>query len=304
MYHRVRVDHARQWVSVVSERLDLWAAAAMLRLHPYLLLKCIKYQARRNGGMKLAAQSDNGQTFFIRGDLTSFDEDLRKPWVASRNEARPDIPDYFEDLLRHESAFVCGLCDSPLATDFAHIEPWEACLHHHPHNLICLCSACHRGYDRERRITKDAVAEAKARLLERLMRFFQGKTMSSSVAYMAFIDLCRKIDEYLIENSVAFHSFGPESQLAKDLSSMDVVDVWHKLRKDTILPNNDTISRLLITHRALYDQDDEFSRLADRFLAHSASYKAFVEQPHEAHNNFLFPTEFAQRVRGIAGGQR
>lgn len=286
------------------ELLEISEASRFLRFHPYLLLKCVKYQPRKNGGIRLVAHSEAGRTRFARSDLVEFDHDLRQPWVDSKDERRPDIPDYFKDALRHEADFVCGLCRSPLATDFAHIEPWETCLHHHPHNLICLCNACHTGYDREHRISKEEVAAAKQRLMERLTRFLEGQSMADGTTYSGLQALCRKLNEFIVENHAAFSSFGPESQLARDLPSLDVAEVWHKLRRETILPNNDEICRLLLTHRHLYDRDDRLCALADRFIAHAKSYKAFVEVPTETHNRFRFPAEFADYVKEVASGAR
>src|SRR5262245_194681 len=129
--------------------ISLKEAALHLAFMPYLILRFVRYRARKNGGVKLRIHDQAGEPFVLRSELDAFDADLRKPWVNDRKEKRPDIPDYIEDTLKGEAFFSCGHCGSGLATEFAHIDPWENCLHHHPGNLICLCTRCHTGFDVE-----------------------------------------------------------------------------------------------------------------------------------------------------------
>jgi hypothetical protein len=274
--------------------LSLEEASLRLRFIPRLLLKCVRYQARRNGGIKLKCVDKEGETCFREVDLLEYDADLLKPWVDDVKAARPPIPDFFTAYLQCEALFRCGLCNSPYAGEYAHITPWEECHHHHPLNLILLCTACHTGYDTEKRIRKEEIHAAKERLLERLL--VAGNT-TSDPEYPSLRVLCIRIAQLLDENSLIFYAFGPSSPLAESTFEPGADRIWKQKRADTILPNNQKIADLLRQHARLYQDDDEFKRLASAFMAHAISYAAFVAEVNTAHKQFRFPQEFDNRVR-------
>jgi hypothetical protein len=224
----------------------------------------------------------------------AYGQDLRKPWVDDLKAKRPDIPDFFIRYLQCEALMRCGLCDSPYAAEYAHITPWEECHHHHPLNLIQLCTACHTGFDIEKRITKEEIQAAKDRLLERLL--MAGNTTSDR-QYLSLRTLCMRITHLLDENSVIFYSFGPESLLAETTFEPGAERIWKQRRQDTILPNNQQIVDLLTTHSELYQHDGSFKELVNAFIAHAISYAAFVQEVNTTHNQFRFPPEFDKRVR-------
>jgi hypothetical protein len=274
--------------------LSLEEASLGLRFVPRLLLKCVKHQARPNGGIRLKCVDKSGETFFREADLLEYDKDLRKPWVDDLKAPRPALPAYFADYLRCEALLRCGLCDSPYATKYAHIVPWEECHHHHPHNLIQLCTACHDGFDLEGRITKEEILAAKERLLERLL---VASNTTSDPEYPSLRALCIRIAQLLDENSIIFYAFGPESPLAETTFEPGADRIWKQKRTDTILPNNQHVVDLLKQHAGLYQHDDEFKRLAAAFIAHATSYAAFVAEVNTVHKQFRFPREFDERVR-------
>ena len=283
-----------------TPRLSLIEASKTLRLHPYLLLKCVRYTARRNGGIKLSCKTENGESTFTTDELLAFDADLRKPW-ASGSEKRPDIPEYFQAILRHETGFACALCSSPYGTEFAHIDDWSTSLNHHPHNLVALCSTCHTGYDVEKRISQTEVRAAKERILKR----FDDSLSSRTEADMQMQELraiCRRINVLLNENHLLFLGYGPRSALATDFSNEEIGTVWRHVRTTRMLPNNSAIRSLLQTHHTLIQADTILAEAAQKFITHSLSYEAFVAVPNTTHSRFPFPEDFAQRIKELADG--
>lgn len=277
--------------------LTLKEAALHLGFLPYLILKCVRNKPRRNGGLKLSTHDRDGLPHFLRSELDAFSTDLREPWVKDRKENRPTIPPYFQESLRFEAFLSCGLCRTPLATDFAHIDPWESCLHHHPHNLICLCSQCHTGFDREKRISIEDISTAKERLRDRLVKLIVEGQVPMRDRFNSLRELCEAIEELLAQNEVVFLSFGPQSPLAEVASAPSAADLWKRERRNTILPNNQQIVTFLQENRRLYESARDFSALADQFVVHARSYEAYVEEPHDNHRYFLFPGMFADRVK-------
>ncbi|WP_149108795.1 hypothetical protein [Limnoglobus roseus] len=174
------------------------------------------------------------------------------------------------------------------------IEPWEKCLHHHPLNLINLCTKCHTGFDIERRISTLEVQAAKERLLERLLMSRNSQADVRDPTSLASI--CKAIVKLLEENRVIFENFGPESPLAETSFEFGADRVWKQRRKDTILPNNKKIVIILNSHRHLYDSDESFRLLVETYIAHEMSYESFVMSPSKSHDNFRFPKAFAERV--------
>jgi len=143
--------------------IDLKAASIMLRMPQHTVLKCIRYIPRPNGGIRLSCKDKRGNPFFREVDLTAFLADLKKPWMDNPKEPRPEIPTYFQEALKLEVGLKCGLCGTQFAAEFAHVIPYEECHHHHPWNILSLCVRCHKGYDREKRITQDEIQRAKER---------------------------------------------------------------------------------------------------------------------------------------------
>ncbi len=274
--------------------LSLEEASSRLRFIPRLIIKCIKHVARPNGGIKLNCIDVGGEPCFSEMDLTAYDEDLRKHWVNNRKDRRPEIPEYFKTYLQCEAGMKCGLCNSPFSSEYAHIEPWEKCLHHHPHNLISLCTKCHTGYDGEQRIAKEIMQKAKDRMLKRLL--VASNTEANAPYSESLAAICKIIAGLLDQNHLIFQNFGPASPLAESSFEHGADRIWKQRRKDTILPNNKRIAAMLNNYRSVYDFDVSFKTLADAFIAHEMSYEAFVEYPNKVHDNFRFPKGFAERV--------
>lgn len=133
-------------------------ASEYLELYPRTTLSCIKYGAN---SLKLVCHDISGETFFKKNDLDKFKNELLKPWV-DQAQKRPAIPVSFREQVEFESGSRCAICNSYYNPEVAHIVPWEKCLHHYPSNLLFLCSKCHGGHDRERRIHLDILIQKKS----------------------------------------------------------------------------------------------------------------------------------------------
>jgi hypothetical protein len=279
--------------------MNLIDASRFLRMMPRVILRCISYAPRPNG-IKLDCEDKDGQVFFYIATLKAFDDDLREPWVKKAADNRPPIPAYFEEALRFESRQRCAVCKSPHGCVLAHIEEWATCLHHHPHNIINLCSRCHDGYDKEKRITKEELLKIKSSVLDWALSIVTEEHMvqqRENQKPLTFHELCARIDDFLSINHMLFWNFGPSSELAKSSGDPSAVAPWHLAIEEKILPNNKSIVHLLTSCKKLYEGNAEFKELADRFIVHAQSYEIFVKKPNTAHQHMLFPQRFSDIVR-------
>ena len=105
-----------------------------------------------------------GQTRFSLSELNAFDRLLARPWSNS-SEDRPAIPKAILDHLRAESRNQCARCGSGVGVDTAHIRPWKDSRSHHPHNLIRICSACHREHDSQHSLSTEELQALKDSLI-------------------------------------------------------------------------------------------------------------------------------------------
>lgn len=143
------------------------AAARHLGITTELLFQFTKRSFGKSSGFRpLRTIEDGGQTRFSRHELGAFDALLAGPWISSR-EGRPNIPKAILDHLRAESQNQCARCGSGIGVDTAHIRPWTESRSHHHHNLIRLCSGCHREHDGQHSLPTDQLKAIKERLIAR-----------------------------------------------------------------------------------------------------------------------------------------
>ncbi len=144
-------------------RIPYTVAASRLGMTVVLLRWFESYSPKRDG-VKLKVHSDGT---IDEQALQDFEAYLREPWPDRR------VPSGIERELRKEAAGVCPLCGASLEVmDVAHIrrKGYEVEYYcQHPHNLICLCVACHGRYDRSKGVDVDTVEHHKQRVLARLM---------------------------------------------------------------------------------------------------------------------------------------
>ena len=150
-------------------------AAHHLGITTELLFQFTKRKLGKTRGLRpLPTVEQDGQTRFSRLDLDAFDSMLRGEW-CDPSEGRLSIPKAILDHLRAESRNQCARCGSGVGVETAHIRPWATSRSHHPHNLLRICSACHREHDAQHSLTtedlqaiKDClIARTRANLMER-----------------------------------------------------------------------------------------------------------------------------------------
>ena len=138
-------------------------------LHLGITTELLFHFTKRNFGKSRGLQAlktveQSGQTRFSLSELNAFDSLLAGPWHNS-SEDRPAIPKAILDHLRAESRNQCARCGSGIGVDTAHIRPWKDSRSHHPHNLIRICSACHREHDCQHSLSTKELQALKDRLL-------------------------------------------------------------------------------------------------------------------------------------------
>ena len=140
-------------------------AALHLGITTELLFHFTKRNFGKSRGFRaLETIEQHGQTRFSLSELDEFDCLLAGPW-SDASEDRPAIPKAILDHLRAESRNQCARCGSGIGVDTAHIRPWKDSRSHHPHNLIRICSACHREHDSQNSLSTEELQTLKDRLV-------------------------------------------------------------------------------------------------------------------------------------------
>ena len=143
------------------------AAAHHLGITTELLFQFTKRGFGNSSGLRsLRTIERDGQTHFAAHELDVFDALLASPWSSSA-ESRPPIPKAILDHLLAESQNQCSRCGSGVGVDTAHIRSWAESRSHHHHNLIRLCSGCHREHDAQHSLPTDQLKAIKESLIAR-----------------------------------------------------------------------------------------------------------------------------------------
>ena len=142
-------------------------AAHHLGITTELLFQFTKQRFGNTKGLRsLQTVEHNGHTCFRLKELDEFDSVLAGKW-GDAGKDRPNIPKAILDHLRAESQNQCARCGSGVGVDTAHISPWATSRSHHPHNLIRICSACHREHDAQHSLSTEQLKAIKDRLIAR-----------------------------------------------------------------------------------------------------------------------------------------
>ena len=288
----------------------------------------------------LPAVEQDGQTRFSRGDLDAFDSMLRGEW-CDPCEGRPSIPKAILDHLRAESRNQCARCGSGVGVETAHIRPWATSRSHHPHNLIRICSACHREHDAQHSLTTEGLQAIKDRLIARtranLMKRARpsGKYLRSPRASQNFVGREKEL-EVLVDalrsgRSAAVYGLagvGKSELLLQALSRCNtgrpvlwcnieqyrnVADVVWALRlalsiDDTVYDDGDLPSRLDAAHTCVVFDGIEQASLDDDLDAFEDTVHALFHATSDT--QFVstsqivlhrLPTETQLRLRGLGG---
>ena len=142
-------------------------AAHHLGITTELLFQFTKRNFGKTNGLRsLQTVEHNGLTRFSLKELNTFNSLLSGEWRETGKD-RPSIPKAILDHLRAESQNQCARCGSGVGVDTAHISPWAISRSHHPHNLIRICSACHREHDSQHSLSTEQLQAIKDRLIAR-----------------------------------------------------------------------------------------------------------------------------------------
>ena len=156
------------------------AAAHHLGITTELLFQFTKQSFDNTSGMRsLQTIECDGQTRFSKHELDALDTLLAGPWSSSA-ESRPHIPKAILDHLPAESQNQCARCGSGVGVDTAHIRSWTESRSHHHHNLIRLCSGCHREHDAQHSLPTDELKAIKERLIARTRASLMDRMHSST----------------------------------------------------------------------------------------------------------------------------
>lgn len=142
-------------------------ASLYLRITAELLFQFTKKSFATTSGLRsLKTIEHEGKTHFSERELKEFDQLIGGYWRAP-DQPRPNIPKAILDHLRAESLNQCSRCGSGVGVDTAHIVPWSVSRSHHPHNLIRICSSCHREHDTQQSLSTEELRKIKQRLIDR-----------------------------------------------------------------------------------------------------------------------------------------
>lgn len=144
-------------------------AALYLGVTPGLLFGYTKTRFRAHGLGTLGTIQRNGRTLFRKDELDRFDAVLRGAWVAPGSN-EPEIPTAIVDHLKVEARNACARCLGAAGIDNAHIIPWATSRSHHHHNLIRICSNCHREHDKHQSLSPEELQALKDQLVARTRR--------------------------------------------------------------------------------------------------------------------------------------
>ena len=154
-------------------------AAHHLGITTELLFQFTKQRFGKTRGLRsLQTVEQDGQTRFSLPELNAFDSLLGGEW-CDFSEGRPSIPRAILDHLRAESQNQCARCGSGVGVDTAHIRPWAMSRSHHPHNLVRICSACHREHDAQHSLSTEVLQAIKDCLIARTRANLMDRTQPS-----------------------------------------------------------------------------------------------------------------------------
>lgn len=142
-------------------------AANYLGVTAELIFQFTKIGFGKSSGLRsLRCIELDGNTRISQNELDDFDKLLYGYWCGP-NENRPSIPKSILDHLKAESHNQCARCGSGAGVETAHIIPWSKSRSHHPHNLIRVCTTCHREHDVHHSLSSDDLKKIKTLLIER-----------------------------------------------------------------------------------------------------------------------------------------
>lgn len=153
-------------------------AALYLGITKELLFAYIRNAPKKHIGdsRKLTSKVIDGQNYFEKQELDSFDLYLKEPWSDTSSQ-RPSIPTYIKEYLKVEVNGRCPITGEGYPLEDAHIIPYSESLNHHHHNIIRISGNVHSKIDNGV-ISRDLLKETKNELINELKRKTSGKVNS------------------------------------------------------------------------------------------------------------------------------
>lgn len=150
-------------------------AALYLGITKELLFAYVRNAPKKYKGenRKLISKVINGQNYFERQELDSFDLYLKEPWSDTSSQRSP-IPTYIKEYLKVEVNGRCPITGEGYPLEDAHIIPYSESLSHHHHNIIRISGNVHSKIDNGV-ISRDLLKEIKNELINELKQKTLGK---------------------------------------------------------------------------------------------------------------------------------
>ncbi|MBD9509923.1 HNH endonuclease [Ensifer sp. ENS10] len=165
-------------------------------------------------------------------------------------------------------------------------------------NLILLCPTHHTLIDKEQNegvYTVDILLTMKQAHEAKVIARMAADTEPDRVT------LSKQILTLIEENYQVWLTYGPMSDAARKEPHNEAVHaIWTSERLSTIVPNNRTISAMLLKHRKVFESEEQAAISA--FLLHARSYERWVNDEISYAAVRRFPQEFADTIRKIAHG--
>jgi DnaJ-class molecular chaperone len=220
---------------------------------------------------KLNFVNKDGAYFYKHADLVEFNAYLLEKWSTSAAD-RPDIPKGIKDEIEAEANYVCVVCSRHNTLEYAHIDPYNKCLHHHPQNLLYLCSTDHDSLDKTSQGATFDTSKAllrKAIVLDNQMRTWR-MLIEKDRALVVLISAIAKLQERVQEAKEEVDKKFLDFILSKDVEKLvaeakriqrdaqadkDLLELAKEVQRNTENPNNREIMTL-----SLVKAKDNFTR--------------------------------------------
>lgn len=115
-----------------------------------------------------------GQNYFEKEELDSFNAYLKEPWSDSASQ-RPPIPSYIKDYLKIEIQGKCPISGIGYPLEDAHISAYCESQNHHHHNIIRISGDVHTKID-SGIISRDILSQTKNNLIRNLKQTLKENT--------------------------------------------------------------------------------------------------------------------------------
>jgi len=114
-----------------------------------------------------------------------------------------------------------------------------------------------------------------------------------NVSYKSFIsfgELCQEIYPILKDNEYIFKTIGPNSGSEEEGILRTDLTLWHKLKKESILPNNEAIKELITKNKNIIPTT--YKEIFNKMLIHIEAFREHIINATFDYSEHQFPQEF------------